>query len=146
MQTIFWIIFTIIIPSSALALQNHGGAEGLYVHQMSHIFFMLSMGSLIYWLRERNLVRDIGWRYIQYSAFLFICWTFDAFVVHFVDEQLTIVRIREAGWQIRINDSVGWLEMIYYIGKLDHLLCVPAIFFLYRGLELLLKQTGENSP
>ena len=65
----------ILMPATALATQGHNDPEGLVVHQMSHLFFVFSMGILIYWLRARDLVRHVGWRYIQYSSVFFIFLT-----------------------------------------------------------------------
>lgn len=133
--------------SPALATQEHGGHEGLYVHQLSHIFFAFSMGILIYWLRQRDLVRKSGWRYIQYSAIFFIFWTFDAFTVHLLSEQINFIRVEtDAPWHMRITapNHYNWLEYLYFFAKLDHLLCVPGIFFLYAGLKSLLKETEQD--
>jgi len=58
----------------ALGTQAHSAPEGLYAHQLAHIFFTVSMGVLIYWLRERQLVQSLGWRYIQYAPLFFILW------------------------------------------------------------------------
>lgn len=133
----------------ALATQTHGAPEGLYVHQMAHLFFVISMGSLEFWLRQRNLVKEQGWKYIQIAAILFILWNLDAMVVHFMDEHLDILGISKIDlWHIRIESLQGQysLAALYYILKLDHLLCVPAMFFLYRGLRRLVTDaTGVDS-
>ena len=138
----------LILVTPALATQGHGEPEGLWVHQMSHVFFALSMGILIYWLRLRNLIQEIGWRYIQYSAFLFILWTIDAFLVHLLEEQLNIVELSKIDpWTIEIQstyDSLG-LNLFYYLTKLDHLFCVPALFLLYLGLKRLLHKASLAS-
>ncbi|GBC60765.1 hypothetical protein DENIS_1724 [Desulfonema ishimotonii] len=129
----------LLAAAPALATQGHGDPEGLYVHQMSHIFFVFSMGILIYWLRARKLVRESGWRYIQYAGFFFILWTLDAFVAHLLDEQLRLVQVtRIDRWHIRLDAHSEWLELVYYIVKLDHLLCVPAMIFFYMGVRRLL--------
>ena len=136
-----------LIPGQALATQGHGGIEGVYVHQFAHLFFIISMGSLIYWLREGGLVRERGWKYIQYSAFFFILWNLDTMFVHMLDDQFNIIQVESIGTlQIRINDVFNndGLKIIYYFAKLDHLLCVPAIFFLYIGLKHLLKESGDD--
>ncbi len=136
-----WIIFS---PDLALATQRHGGIEGVYIHQLSHLFFAVSMGILIYWLRQRNLVKETGWRFIQYAALFFILWNLDAFIVHLLDDQLNIIHVKKIDmWHVRINAENGQrgLEILYYIAKLDHLFCVPALFFLYAGLRRLLKET-----
>lgn len=122
------------------ATQTHGEPEGLFVHQVAHIFFIFSMGLLIYWLRRRNLVAQKAWSYIQYSAMLFILWNIDTFAVHLLDEQVDLIRISQLdAWHLQIDTAAryGHLGFIYYIAKLDHLLCVPALLCLYLGLKRL---------
>ncbi|MFZ0132041.1 MAG: hypothetical protein WAK95_05815 [Desulfobacterales bacterium] len=135
----------LIVPLPAFATQGHTQPEGLYAHQLSHVFFLFSMGLLMYWLRKRGLVKTSGWRAIQFASLFFILWNADAFLVHFIEEQsqaLAIVRINP--WHLRIQaaDGFGWLAVVYYVAKLDHLLSVPALFFLYIGLKRLLHDGG----
>lgn len=132
----------------AWATQTHGEPEGLYVHQMAHLFFAFAMGLLIYWLRQRQLVREKGWRYIQYSALLFILWNLDTFTVHLLDEQVDILRIRQLdNWYLEISTAEDYrhLGVVYYLAKLDHLLCVPALLCLYLGLKRLYQETRPPS-
>lgn len=133
--------WTVMTPPAAFATQQHGHPEGLYAHQMAHVLFAFSMGLLIYWLRKRGLTTDAGWRHIQYAAFFFILWNADAFLVHFIEEQTTVLEISRVGFrQLRLEPLSGyeWIDTVYYLSKLDHLLCVPALFFLYTGLKRLL--------
>lgn len=137
-----------LAPAAALAVQEHGAPEGLYAHQFAHLFFLASMGLLIYWLRQRQLVKQAGWRYIQYAAFFFILWNIDAFTAHLLDEELAVVDVqRVTAWTVRIDSgdlpqALGWL---YYAAKLDHLLSVPALLFLYFGLRRLLKEAEAKN-
>jgi hypothetical protein len=136
-----------LFPEAALAVQEHGAPEGIYLHQGAHLFFVASMGLLIYWLRQRRLVRQPGWRCIQYAAFFFILWNLDAFAAHFLDEQSDILDTLPAGsgqLRIEIGDYPVALAWFYYIAKLDHLLCVPAMLFLYAGLRRLLKDAEQQ--
>jgi len=129
------------------ATQTHGGLEGIYTHQFAHLFSIVSMGILIFWLRERDLVKQKGWRFIQYSAFFFILWNFDTFLVHLLDEQLEIIsvsKIDAARMLIESSRGGGLLEAFYYAAKLDHFLCVPAMWFLYSGLRRLLKESNSG--
>jgi hypothetical protein len=138
----------LISAEPAFATQAHSAPEGLYAHQLAHIFFIISMGVLIYWLRARQLVRSAGWRYIQYAALLFIFWNLDAFTVHLIEEQLAAIEIERINpWQIKItaNNNPMALVWLYYVAKLDHLLCVPALLFLYFGLRRLLKDTESST-
>jgi hypothetical protein len=135
-----------VVPPAAVATQGHGGIEGVYAHQMAHLFFIVSMGVLIYWLRDRRLVAAPGWRFIQYSALFFILWNIDAYTVHYIEEQLNVLQIvRRGPWllEIRAPEGFQWLGLLYYAAKLDHLLCVPALVLLYVGLKRL---SNENDP
>jgi len=105
------------------------------------------MGMLIYWLRERNLIRETGWRFIQYAAFFFILWNIDAFTVHFLDDQTDIIRVQQIDlWhiQIKVVGNSSNLGILYYLAKLDHLICVPGVIFLFAGLRRLLKETDQT--
>lgn len=135
-------------PVQAFAIQTHGGAEGLFVHQFAHVFFTFSMGLLIYWLRKRSLVSSLGWRYVQYAAVFFIAWNIDASFSHWLLEQSDFITVDDLnGMQININTARGyqWLAELYYLTKLDHLLCVPAMVFLLLGLRRLYKSTFAAS-
>ena len=143
----FTILLSLALPSIAAATQGHGGPEGLYAHQMAHLFFMFAMGLLIYWLRSRRLIDQGGWRLIQYSALFFFLWNIDAFIVHLLEEQITLLRIsRPEQWRIAIETAPrwNWLGAVYYLVKLDHLLCVPAIIFLFMGLRRLTREAARR--
>jgi hypothetical protein len=136
-----------LFPEAALAVQEHGAPEGIYSHQGAHLFFTASMGLLIYWLRQRRLVREAGWRYIQYAALFFIFWNLDAFIAHFLDEQSGLLYTAMAApgqVRIEVGANLSALAWFYYLAKLDHLLCVPAVLFLYGGLRRLLKDAEHR--
>lgn len=142
------IVAILAVTEPALATQAHSAPEGLYAHQLAHIFFIISMGVLTYWLRERKLVQAVGWRYIQYSALFFILWNVDAFFVHLVEEQIALIDIQRVGmWEINITSPVNSpvLVWLYYAAKLDHLLCVPALLFLFFGLRRLLRDADKST-
>jgi hypothetical protein len=136
-----------LFPGFVSAVQEHGAPEGIYSHQGAHLFFTASMGLLVYRLRLRRLVREAGWRYIQYAALFFILWNIDAFTAHFLDEQSGVLDTAMAApGQIKIDvgENPVALAWLYYMAKLDHLLCVPAMLFLYAGLRRLLKDAGHR--
>ncbi len=136
-----------LLPGFALAVQEHGAPEGIYSHQGAHLFFTASMGLLVYWLRLRRLVREAGWRYIQYAALFFLLWNIDAFTAHFLDEQSGIVDTALAApgkIKVEVGENPVALAWLYYMAKLDHLLCVPAMLFLYAGLRRLLKDARDR--
>ncbi len=134
--------FLFLIPSAAWATQAHAAPEGIIGHQIAHVVFIVSMAILIYWLWERRLVEQPGWKYIQYAAMFFILWNLDAFFAHLIDEQLALVEVQKISfWRRRIvaQGGIGGIEVLYYLLKMDHLLCVPAMVCLYVGLRRLLK-------
>lgn len=151
-STALWLLaWTVMAPLPVFATQQHGHPEGLYAHQMAHVLFAFSMALLIYWLRKRGLTTDSGWRHIQYAAFFFILWNADAFLVHFIEEQTTVLEISRVDFrQLRLQPQPGyeWIDTVFYLSKLDHLLCVPALIFLYSGLKRLLaagtRHAGSN--
>lgn len=133
----------ILIPSEGYAIQLHASSEGIITHQIGHLFFLFSMGALIFTITGKGLDKQQGWRLIQYSAFFFILWNLDAFMAHFLDNQIHAVKIENiALYKIKLitNNNSSLLAWFYYALKLDHLLCVPAIFFLYKGLSSLVKE------
>lgn len=141
------LLLLLAIPYPAMAIQPHGDPEGIVVHQFSHIFFIFSMAILIYWLRNRQLSLQPGWREIKYAALFLALWSVMAFLGHMLDEQLGwIVTRRTDTWTMHVDSTRGGalLEWVYYIAKLDHLLCVPGLFFLYRGLAVLSSQNDVD--
>lgn len=137
----------LVSPDVVFATQIHGLSEGIYVHQLAHLFFMISMGFFIHWLRRRQLVKETGWRYIQYMAFFFILWNIDAFFLHFLDEQFGVIQVSLIDLtHIRIQAVNGMcaLEILYYLAKLDYLFCVPALFFLNLGLSHLVAESHSK--
>jgi hypothetical protein len=135
------VVGTTLWPASAWATQTHGGLEGLWVHQTAHVFFAFSMGLLIFWLRKRRLTVSRGWRYIQFAAIFFIAWNMDTMASHWLQEQSGLIEVRNAAplqMQIITGESRHWLGSVYYMTKLDHLLCVPALVFLFLGFRRLL--------
>jgi hypothetical protein len=136
-------------PTTVYATQTHGGLEGLMVHQIAHLFFTFSMGLLIYWLRKRGLVSCKGWRYIQYAALFFIAWNLDAFFSHWLLEQsgfISVENIQGMKMHVTVAEGLDGLAQIYYLTKLDHLLCVPAMLFLLLGLRRLYRSSHLEKP
>ena len=128
----------ILMPFDAYATQLHASSEGIITHQMGHLFFLCSMVVLIFTVTGKGLNIQKGWRLIQYAAFFFILWNLDAITAHFFDNQIHAVKIENISFgkiQIVANNDSSPLAFFYYVLKLDHLLCVPAMLFLYRGLS-----------
>lgn len=134
------------MASTVHATQIHFGSEGLYAHQIAHAFFAFSMGILLYWLRDRKLMLQAGWRYVQYSAVFFILWNLNALAVHTLDNYNELFQRINAGdwWEsVPMDGECSCLALFYYVIKMDHLLCLPGIVLLYLGLRELLKRARK---
>ncbi|MBF0389173.1 MAG: hypothetical protein HQK71_03620 [Desulfamplus sp.] len=147
LQILIYSALTILSPHLAYATQMHSAAEGVIVHQIGHLFFLISMIILYFTIRGKSLDSQQGWRLIQLSALLFSLWNLDALIVHFLDNQidmiyLTNISIFEA--QIDSVNNSKPLILFYYFLRLDHLLSLPAMILLWRGLSLILKQNLAN--
>ncbi len=134
-------------PHTAFALQLHAGSEGIITHQLGHIFFLFSMVILMFIISGKGLDTQKGWRLIQLAAFFFILWNACAICAHFLDNQIYAVSIERMSHglaKIQVQNNSGLLGWVYYGLKLDHLLCVPAMFFLYKGLGCLVDEQTSN--
>ncbi len=134
------------LPIDAYATQLHASSEGIITHQVGHLFFLLSMVALIFTITGKELDTQKGWRLIQYSAFFFILWNLDAIAAHFFDNQIHAVKIENISLgRIRVVAENGspFLAWLYYVLKLDHLLCVPAMFFFTGGFQAWSKNSGR---
>ena len=131
-------------PVQAWALQSHGPPEGLYAHQLAHILFALSMAFLAYWLEVNHFTKEAGWRLIQFSCLLFFLWNLVAFSGHFVEVRIPpdLIEGHGIGWDQRLIAGGGSYGVFYYFLKMDHLVCVPAIFCLFLGIRNLYKRTS----
>jgi hypothetical protein len=137
----------LIVADPALATQTHGEPEGLVVHQIAHLFFLLSMGTLAYWIQARGLSRQRAWRLIRYAAIMLMVWNTDAFLAHLLDEQTRLIAVHYVdSFHLSIVPRPGFKFLVpfYYLVKLDHLFCVPALIFLYLGLRALLNDTSNE--
>ncbi|WP_052316015.1 hypothetical protein [Desulfomonile tiedjei] len=130
-----------IKPDCAEAFQSHPAPEGLYVHQIAHIVFIIAMGFLAYWLQYNLLIRERGWRLIQLACLLLILWNVVAFIGHWVETRIPDASVvGEPDWSQRIRVDLHPLIPLYYMLKLDHLVSVPAMIALFLGIRSLYKQ------
>lgn len=135
------VMMLVLIPDLVQATQMHSAKEGILVHQLGHLFFLVSMAILILTIQGKKLHMERGWRLIQYSALFFILWNMDAISVHFLDNQSSLISTTLISMtQIQIDSLGDGLARLYYMLRLDHLLCLPAMIFLHRGLSHLLKR------
>ena len=124
------------LPGEALALQVHGGPEGLYVHQMAHIHYLLALGYFS-WDIRRTAFTGRGWRYLQLYCILMAAWNVLAFVGHIVGVYLHPDELLRTNGYLStyLLGPLDLHKLTFYATKLDHLLCMPALFFLFIGMR-----------
>ncbi len=130
----------VILPADAWALQAHGAPEGLFVHQMSHIFVALAM-AYWFWDIRRSSFQGKGWRYLQVFCVLMLAWNIMALTGHAVSVSLDAEHISKATGYLssRLVGPMDLQKTIFYITRLDHFVIVPALFFLFLGVRSLYK-------
>ncbi len=126
----------------ALAVQSHGAPEGLYVHMLAHVFYFAALLFLLRILRKRPPGHSAAWRNFRLALVFFLLWNTDTFIVHWLYSRLPDTAF--TGQSLRDYQLVGPLtpaRWIYYLGRFDHLLCVPAMFFLVLSLRRFCRET-----
>ncbi len=131
-------------PENAWALQSHGAPEGLYVHQMAHVFFFLALVYL-YWDIRRSSFSGKGWVYLKVFCVFMLIWNIVAFVGHAVALHIDAHIIPASGYlHSRIQGPITLHKVVFFITKFDHVLAVPALFFLYVGMRSLYRSSVKK--
>lgn len=136
----------LFLPDNAWALQSHGPPEGLYVHQMAHVHFILALGYL-YWDIRRSSFVGKGWGYLQVFCLLMLCWNVVAFIGHAVAGHVDAQAFSAVGGYLhgRIHGPYDLQTIAFYIAKYDHIIAVPALFFLYMGMRTLYHSVEKHA-
>ena len=135
----------LFLPRSASALQIHPYPEGLYAHQLGHLFFVVCMTIFIYRLYRRRLNVQYGWNYFFYGSIFLIIWNVWAVVGHWVTLHISRNQII-----LKPGDVVPYLfvnsfqDVLYYLLAFDHLICVPALLLFYLGLRNMRSNLHHN--
>jgi hypothetical protein len=132
--TPFWLLT--LFSGDAWALQTHGGVEGVVVHQLAHFQYLGALGYL-FWDIRRSSFAGVGWHYLKRFCLLMMVWNGIAFIGHFAQMSISGVDIStEDGYlSALLLLPVTFGKWVYYITALDHLVCVPALFFLFLAMR-----------
>ena len=139
----FLLLLTLTVyPGNAWAVQSHGAPEGLYVHQLAHVFFTAALCYLIWGIRQ-SAFKSRGWRFLQIFCVCMILWNVVAFTGHSLASSMENAHfIREGGYlSTRLQGPFTSIKLWYYFTKLDHLLSVPALLFLYLAMKGIYKSS-----
>jgi hypothetical protein len=132
-------------PASVSAIQVHPAPEGLYAHQIAHLFLALSLGFFAFWLQRRRLVETRGWRLIQAACLLLVLWNLAAMTGHHLEGRLPEEALRSVDGERFLAVDGPW-TVLYYFLKMDHFFCVPAMALFYLGLRRLRGGSGGETP
>ena len=142
---VFFAFTMLCWPARAWALQPHGAPEGLYVHQMAHIFFMGALAYL-YWDVKRTSFTGIGWRFLQIFCILFFLWNGAAllghWMTHLIDE--AAFDLSKGYWWSELRYPLGPIKLLFYFTRMDHLFSLPALFFLMLSLRSFYRQAIKD--
>lgn len=111
----------LLLPSEASAFVPHS-YPGIYIHQMGHLFFILSCGFVIRTIIRNRLQKEKGWRYLLYSQIGFILWNIDAFFGHMTEYWIAPSRILGTtagmGYFMRdiLIDGSEYILLYYQVG------------------------------
>lgn len=142
---LFFLLVLTVFPVNAWAFQGHGAREGLYVHQLAHVFYTASMGYLFWGIRKSSF-KSRGWLFLQAFCFFIILWNVVAFTGHslasYVDSSFYL---SENGYlSTRLPGPFTNIKLLVYFTKLDHLFSIPALLCLYLGMKGLYRSSLEE--
>lgn len=121
----------------AWAVQAHGEAEGPVVHLMAHLLLLVALLLLLYVLHTKPPDTGLSWRSLKLSLLFFLLWDMDHLFIHWFAGGM-FADIRDSGVSLVGDYFVGprtLLSFLYYLGRFDHLLCVPALWFFTSALR-----------
>ncbi len=145
MSLFLLLLILTVSPGTAWAVQSHGAPEGLYVHQLAHIFYTAAMCYLFWGVRQSKF-ESRGWRFLQIFCVLMVLWNIVAFTGHFLASYVASADfVRDGGYlSTKLQGPLTMVKRVYYFIMLDHLLSVPALFFLYLAMKKIYKTSCEE--
>jgi len=143
---LIFLTLALLIPVNAEAVQIHGPPEGFFVHIMGHIFFAASLIFILYLLEHHPQKHQNGWRWLRYSFWFFLAWNLDTLMVHIVYRRMpySSLYLPLNMWDHKLLPPYNFECMLYYFGRFDHLLCIPAMWFFVLSLRSFLKGHSED--
>ncbi|PIE69730.1 MAG: hypothetical protein CSA21_00815 [Deltaproteobacteria bacterium] len=135
-RVVGWVVLTLLLPFDAWALQNHGEPEGMVVHQLAHLQYIAALGYLFWDIRRSGFVGK-GWAYLQRFCLLLMLWNAIAFTGHFMGMLMGDGAVDRSGGYLAsyISEPLSFAKLLYLLTTLDHLVMVPALFFLYLAMR-----------
>jgi len=127
-------VLAVLWPVEALAVQQHGGAEGLVAHQIGHALFVAGIGYLLYKIYQVGL-KSSGWFEFKTFLWLIIAWNLLTFSGHWMREYVDPAKFSRLNRHVISYNVESFADAYFYLTRLDHLLLVPAFIFLFFSLR-----------
>ncbi len=132
----FSLLAQLSLAAPAHAIQSHGPPEGIYVHLIGHVLYGLAMLGFAVRIRLSRLAIHKSWQLMALGALILAFWNLWAFIAHVLADHIPagdfITNKQGVRMWIALHTPVDWF---YYIFKMDHLICVPAILCIYLALR-----------
>ncbi len=130
----FCLPFLAVWAEPALAVQQHGGAEGLVSHQIGHILFISGMIYLLYRIYH-NRITGPGWFEFKIFLWLVIMWNILTFAGHWMSEIVDPEKFLKEKMRVTAFTITDTFDAFFYLTRLDHLLLVPCFLLLLLALQ-----------
>jgi hypothetical protein len=114
---------------------------------MAHGFFAASLLFLLYLLKTKPIGKGPAWRFFKLSLLFFLLWNLWTLTAHWVTTQLPPGALSTSGtiWQHRLTHKMSGWYWIYYLSRFDHLICLPAIWFLLKSLKTFCAEIDQEN-
>lgn len=140
------LLLVAVIPGPAHAIQTHAAPEGLYVHQVGHVLFAIAMLGFAFRIRQSRLSKEKSWRLMSTGAVLFALWNGWAFFGHILESLIPLTHFRRGSAGLKsILDVNSSIDVLYYLFKMDHFICFPALLFIYIALRKMTAQPAGST-
>ncbi|NOY65243.1 MAG: hypothetical protein GXO97_07610 [Nitrospirae bacterium] len=128
-----------LFPSNVLAVQEHGGAEGLLSHELAHLFFAFSVTYLFVKISLSKEKKKSPYRELRMASLFFIIWNVITFVTHISREYMDKSQFQ--GLYLRVDNMAS---ILWYTGSIvEHIFIVLACWYFLKALYRIKDVTGE---
>lgn len=140
-------LLVLLTAPPVMAVQVHGPPEGYYAHQLAHSFFAAALVYLLYLLHVRPVGKGKAWSCFKLSLLFFLLWNVWTLTEHWLSNQLPAEAFATSGslWEHRFVPQLNFANLLYYITRFDHLLCLPGIWFLMQSLKTFCKDIAREN-
>ncbi len=124
----------ILVATPSWAVQTHGGAEGLVSHQVGHFLFVIGMIYLLVRIHSMKL-QGRGWIEFRLFLWLILFWNLITFSGHWINEYIDADKFNRINGAVASFKLESFVDVVYYLSRLDHLVLVPAFICLLLSLR-----------